>query len=131
MNDTKEERLLTVNKVIVKISSLSRRFFFNKADGEIAYFKFKNNRLYFVDDYTKDHIYAYQNKYFTHGFSHGGTLQALVLEFSEFIRLGKEVNGKQGYRGLYCEHWGYDKSSQLEIIEYAKEIGYLREVKND
>lgn len=81
--------------------------------------------IYIVDDYTKDHIYAYQNKYFTHG----GTLQALVLEFSEFIRLGKEVHGKQGYRGLDCEHWGYDKSSQLEIIEYAKEIGYLREVK--
>ena len=78
-----------------------------------------------TSNFELERVLVNGNKYFTHG----GTLQALVLEFSEFIRLGKEVHGKQGYRGLDCEHWGYDKSSQLEIIEYAKEIGYLREVK--
>ncbi|TFJ43944.1 hypothetical protein CKN80_09400 [Carnobacterium divergens] len=126
MNETKEKRLEIVNKLIEKISSVSRRFFYNKSDGSIAYFKFINNRLYFIDDYTKAHIYAYGNKYFNE-FSHGGTLQALVLEFSEFIRTGGNVNGKQGYAGLHCQFWGYDKESQDEVIAYAKEIGYLKE----
>lgn len=56
MNETKEQRMETVNKLITKISSVGRRFFFNKKDGFVAHFELKNNRIYFVDDYTKEKI---------------------------------------------------------------------------
>ena len=128
MNETKEQRMETVNKLITKISSVGRRFFFNKKDGFIAHFELKNNRIYFVDDYTKEKIYAYGPKYFENGFSHGGTMQSLILEFSEFIRTGRCVNGKNGYGGLYCPYWGYLASEMVEIRSFAKDIGYLKGV---
>ena len=126
MNETKEQRMETVNKLITKISSVGRRFFFNKKDGFIARFELKNNRVYFVDDYTKECIYAYGPRYFKNGFSHGGTMQSLILELSEFIRTGKCVNGKNGYGGLYCPHWGYSDSEMRYIRSFAVSIGYLK-----
>lgn len=126
MNETKEQRLETVNKLITKISSVGRRFFFNKKDGSVAYFKLENNRIYFVDDYTKESIYAYGPKYFRNGFSHGGTMQSLILEFSEFIQTGKCVNGKNGYGGLCCPYWGYLASEMFEIRSFAYDIGYIK-----
>lgn len=126
MNEEKEQRVEIINKLITKISSVGRRFFFNKKDGSVAYFKLENNRIYFVDDYTKESIYAYGPKYFGNGFSHGGTMQSLVLEFSEFIRTGKCINGKNGYGGLYCPYWGYLASEMFEIRSFAADIGYLK-----
>ena len=38
---------------------------------------------------------------------------------------GDDTNGKNGYGGLYCTHWGYDESDMLEIQVYAKELGYV------
>ncbi|MBC1290604.1 hypothetical protein [Listeria booriae] len=121
---TKQERLEIVNNIIKKIASLDRKFFYSAKNDMTAYMFFKNGRLYFKDDYTKQDIYAYAYKYFG-AFSHGGTLQALILDFSKYIRTGKNYNGENGYGGLNCRHWGYSAESMKAIQSYAMELGYL------
>lgn len=121
----KNGRLKIVNELIRFISERGRRFFFCKSKNQTAYMKLKNNRVYFVDDYTGEEVYAYPTYTDRNGFSHGGTLWALVCEFSEFIRTGKQANGIYGYGGLYGSGWGHGDEIQQEIINYSKEIGYL------
>lgn len=126
MKTTKQERLEVINNLILFISSKSRRFFYCKSKDRVAEMKLINNRVYFTDDYTGLNVYAYPSSSDRDGFSHGGTLWALVCEFSEYIRKGGYINGRHGYGGLYSEYWGYDEESHKEVIEYAKKIGYLR-----
>lgn len=125
MKSTKEQRLEIINNLIKFISERGRKFF--NTDNNLAYMKLKNGRIYFVDDYTKNEIAVINNYRDWKGFSHGGTLRALVLDFSEFIRTGKYSNGNNGYGGLYCPHWGHSVEVQKEIINYAKEVGYLNQ----
>lgn len=125
MDTTKEQRIEIVNNIIIKIGSVGRRFFYYKRDGKYGQFKIINNRIYYVDEYTKDVLYAYSYKHLEKGFSHGGTLNALVLDFSEFIRTGKYTNGKNGYSGLYCTHWGYSEVDMKDVQKHAKQLGYL------
>ncbi len=35
-------------------------------------------------------------------------------------------NGKNGYGGLYCTHWGWSEEGMKKMREYAREIGYLK-----
>ena len=128
---SKEERLEVINKLIQFISERGRRFFYSKRtvnmDVEsIAFMKLKKGRIYFVDDYTRKEIAVINNYKMWNGFSHGGTLRALVLDFAEYIRTGKYSNGNNGYGGLYCAGWGHSDEIQQEIIDYAKEVGYLK-----
>lgn len=126
METTKQERLDVVNKLITCISERGRRFFYSEENRQIAHMKIKNNRVYFIDDRTGIEVYAYPTYTDRKGFSHGGTLWAMVCEFSLFIRKGGYVNGVLGYGGLYGSGWGHSNEIQQEIIEYAKKIGYLR-----
>lgn len=121
----KKERLEAINKLITFISERGRRFFYCKSKDRTAYMKIKNGRVYFVDDYTEEDVYAYTHYTDRNGFSHGGTLWAMVCDFSEYIRKGNDANGSHGYSGLYSEYWGYDDESTKEIIIYARELGYL------
>ncbi|TPF19338.1 hypothetical protein CBE79_04525 [Priestia megaterium] len=59
-------------------------------------------------------------------FSEGGTLWGLIHDFSEFILTGKHTNGKNGYSGLYCPHWGYSEEDMNAIRELAVKVGYLK-----
>lgn len=126
----KQMRLETVNKLIKFISDRGRRFFYSHEnmvtnEPQVAKMFIRNNRVYFLDNYTNEEVYAYNG--FTHnGFSHGGTLWALVCEFSKYIRTGESANGHLGYGGLYSGGWGHSDEIQQEIIDYAKEIGYLK-----
>lgn len=128
---TKEERIEIINKLIKFISERGRRFFYRKEtllgkDTDfVAFMKLKNNRVYYVDDYTQTEIPIVSNGNWQ-GFSHGGTLRALVSEFAFFIRTGIPCNGMHGYGGLYSGGWGHSDEIQQEIINYAKEIGYLK-----
>lgn len=127
MNDTKQDRLETVNKIIKKIASCSRGFFYDISKDRYAKMIIKNHKVFFVDDWTGEEVYAYntvQNNKME--FSHGGTLWGLVNDFREFIVTGEYTNGNNGYSGLYCNHWGYDEADMLEIQAYAKELGYLK-----
>lgn len=122
----KEQRLEAINKLIQFISERGRRFFYSASNNRVAKMILKNNRVYFIDHHTGEGVYAYEG--FSHeGFSHGGTMFALVCDFSYFIRKGKSSNGVHGYGGLHSGGWGHSDEIQNEIIEYAKEIGYLKQ----
>lgn len=122
----KQERVEAINKLIKFISERGRRFFYSGTNDRASLMILKNNRVYFVDHRTGKDIYAYPNYPNQDGFSHGGTLWALVCDFSLFIRTGKSANGVHGYGGLYSGGWGHSDEIQQEIIDYAKEIGYLK-----
>lgn len=121
---SKEERCNLINNLLEVISNQDRGFFETK--GNLARFEIRNNRVYFIDDYTKEAILAYSSMNRRHrGFSHGGTLWSLVNDFREWIVTGKKSDGSNGYGGLYATCWGVSIASKEHIIEKAKEIGYL------
>lgn len=134
----KQERIDIINNLIKFISKRGRRHFYSKGtlhDDNVhstAYMRLLiNGRLYFVDNYTKELVSVIKSGREWYGFSHGGTLQALILDFADFIRTGKYSNGKNGYEGLYSSDWGHSEEIQQEIINYAIEIGYLKGDSND
>ncbi|MER2039695.1 MAG: hypothetical protein ABS944_16230 [Solibacillus sp.] len=128
----KQERLEAINKLIEFISERGRQFFRTKVTvaGElieiIAEMKLINGRVYYIDPYTKKQVTVRDTSIGWDGFSSGGTLRSLVLDFADFIRTGKDTNGNHGYGGLYATGWGHSEEVQKEIIDYAKEIGYLK-----
>lgn len=132
MNQTKQQRIETINKLITFISERGRRFFYSNRTinmeniDSTAFMELKNGRIYFIDDYTRREIAVINNYRDWKGFSHGGTLRALILDFAEYIRTGKYSNGNNGYGGLFCPHSGHNDEIQQEIIDYARQIGYLR-----
>lgn len=126
LKQTKQERVDIANKIIKKIASLGRGFFYCKSNETYGYFSLQNGKVFYTDDYAQEKLYAYGHKYLEKGFNHGGTLQALVMDFSEYIRTGKHTNGNNGYSGLYCPHWGYPEKDMKKIQEYATELGFLK-----
>lgn len=128
MND-KEKRIEAVNKIIREIANRGRQFFCSKSTGSVSYFYLageKNKRLWFMDKRGgKVNPYPSNSRRDDH-FSDGGTLWGLVQDFSEFIRTGKDSNGKNGYGGLYCSHWGYPEEDMEAIRKVAVEVGYLQ-----
>lgn len=126
----KQERLEAINKLLKFISERGRRFFYTDSNiltqkPAVAFMLLKHGRVYFKDHRTFREMLAYEGRLHD-GFSHGGTLWALICEFSYFIRTGEPSNGKYGYGGLYGSGWGHSDEIQQEIIDYAIEIGYLK-----
>lgn len=122
---TKQERVEAVNKMIKLISESGRQFFKTKSTGDIASMAIINGRVYYIDNYTKKQVYCKNGSPTWDHFSSGGTLQALVLDFADFIRTGKDTNGKNGYGRLFCGHWGYSDGAKSKVIDYAKTIGFV------
>lgn len=122
---SKEERLIVVNKIMKEISSRGGIFFY-ESKNRYAEMIIEKHKVFFVDDYTGEKVYAYNNcKH--RGFSHGGTLWGLVNDFREYIVKGDYTNGNNGYGGLYCPHWGYSKDDMKAIRQLAKDLGYLND----
>lgn len=124
---TKEERLQVVNKIIREIASRGRNFFYNQRKDRYAEMVIEKGKVYFIDDYTGERVYAYNTVQNAHrGFSHGGTMWGLINDFREYIVKGEYTNHNNGYGGLYCPHWGYPKEDMEEIQNLAKKLGYLK-----
>lgn len=132
----KEYRMKQANELIRMIANRGRRFFdyttVKRMDneallGSVSHFIIKNNRVYFKDGYTQKEMFTYNHLYMKE-FTPGGTLEALVLDLSEFIRTGQPTNGNNGYNGIFCHHenWGYSIEEMEEIRAYAKEIGFAK-----
>ncbi|PAF20058.1 hypothetical protein CHH49_18095 [Terribacillus saccharophilus] len=125
----KEKRVLLVNDLIKFISSKGRRFFYSNRTRQTAYFTFtgiNKTRLWYHDQ-NGSRINPYpSSRHREQSFSHGGTLYALMHDFSDYIMTGEYSNGKNGYGGLYGGAWGYSETDMKEIIEYAKKWGYLK-----
>ncbi|MGF0347678.1 hypothetical protein ACQR3P_28975 [Rhodococcus sp. IEGM1300] len=130
---TTQERLDIVNKLITFISNTGRRLFYSNGTVEssdvdsIAYMTIEDDITYFVDNYTLKKVPVKDSGEDWYGFSHGGTLRALVLDFADFIGGDDASNGRNGYGGIHCDHWGYSPEQREQVIDYAREIGYLKE----
>lgn len=131
ISSEKEKRCQLANELIEMIGNCGRKFFnyedstnWKNEKGIMSHFKLKNNRLYFVDGYIQRDIYAYSYRHFGRKFTQGGTMQALILDLSEFIRSGEATNAKNGYGGVYCDHWGYPEEDMIKIRNKAVEIGF-------
>lgn len=131
----KNERCKLANELIDVIANCGRKFFNHEIHknnpGVISYFLIRNNRVYFVDGYVQKSIYAYDYKYFRYKFSEGGTMKALTLDLAEYIRTGEPTNAKNGYGGVYCQHWGYPEEDMKKVQEKAVEIGFSKNLKED
>jgi hypothetical protein len=122
---SKEERCKLANELILLIATTGRKFFnYEQSGGDISAFTIAKGRTYFIDGYTNERIYAYDNRYFRKKFTQGGTMQALVLDIAEYIRTGKSTNSKNGYGGVYCDYWGYPATDMAKIQQKAQEIGF-------
>lgn len=130
MENTKQQRVEIVNKIIKEIASRSRKFF--HSDGNIAYLYLKNNKIWYKCEWVSKHqpitdICLSVPKYRKpKGWFHGGTLQSLVMDFCDYIRTGGDTNNNNGYGGLYCPHWGYKEDDMIAIRNVAIELGYLK-----
>lgn len=106
-----------VNAVIRIIASHGRRFFHHK--GTTARMVVADNgRIWFVDDYSGKAIYTHTSPCARwRGFSHGGTLRALVVQFRDYIRLGHELH--PGWLGHYRDDgsnvWGYEPEAMAAV----------------
>jgi elongation factor P hydroxylase len=125
MRKSQVERMNKVNELIEFISGIDRRFFYNKSKDKVAKFVEGKTTVFYIDDYTQETIHL-RNVCKDRGFSHGGTLWGLVHDFKEWIITGKHSNGRNGYGGLYCPHWGYTEEGMKKIQEKGKEIGFLK-----
>lgn len=132
LNDEKEQRLIDINELIILIGNRDRKFLSSHLDNYdttrlLVYgqFFFKFGRLYYIDDNTNKEINMESKFVINSGFSHGGTLWGLILDFSNFILTGYYSNAKHGYGGLYCPHWGYSEESMKEIRDFATKIKYI------
>lgn len=138
----RQERLEHANALIRVIASHGRRFFwyggtnvwnpvtktssFVPAD-RYAYFEFRQGRVYFVDDYTCKGTYLAKTGFANswRGFSHGGTLRALVEDMYQYIVNGtpvprwKIVIEQLGRKGLEDNIWGYDIEAARAVREAA------------
>lgn len=117
-----EKRVEQINHMISMFASTKRHIF--KKKDNVAKMIFRNNRIYFRDDWTQVDILVRNGKEWNN-FSHGGTTKAMVLEFKHFIRTGESPNGMYGYSGITGDYLGITEEEQSSIIAYAKEIGYL------
>ncbi|MBS4893743.1 MAG: hypothetical protein KHZ90_08210 [Veillonella parvula] len=125
MRKSQIERMNNINKLMELIGKLDRGFF--KTCNGLDMFIERKTTVKYLNGYTQKKLTIPNNDWKEiKGFSHGGTLTALVKDFKEFIITGKKTDGKNGYGGLYCRAWGYSIKNMDKIIKYAKEIGYLR-----
>ncbi|MDB1711631.1 hypothetical protein [Enterococcus avium] len=129
---SKESRCELANELIRLIASTGRQFFnYEENGGSIGRFELRSGRTYFIDGYLGKSIYAYENRFFRQKFTEGGTMQALILDIAEWIRTGKATNAKNGYGGIYCDHWGYPSEDMKKVREKAIEIGFSKGLDTD
>ena len=114
---TKQERLDLANKLIAEIAKHGRKFFSH--EGRVARLEMTNRGLiYLVDAYTSRPVYT-NNKHEWRGFSHGYTLQRLIIKISEFVKTGEPclcINSL----GYSPNTWEYPIQDLLPIWEVAK-----------
>jgi hypothetical protein len=122
---TRDGRIQVVNRIIEEIANRGRGFFYSDTTKQTSYFEWTGKKLWFIDKYTGKRVYPYNHSAHK-GFSEGGTLWGLVNDMRYFIIHGEHSNGKYGYGGLRCEHWGYEQKDMLAIQQLARELRYLR-----
>lgn len=104
----REKRLKIANQMIKIISDYGCRFFYSEKTGNVAFLKFKKNRLYFVSEYSGKEIYLHYRYW---KFHHGGTLRSLINALKDYIYSKKllPLNYLGPWPDWICngDLWGY------------------------
>lgn len=127
---TKEDRIKIVNEIIKEINSRSRGFL--GYNGTPDHLLLKSGRIYYYSAYYESRgktaviCLSVASHVRPLRLLTGGTMQALVRDFCEYIKGNDDADGENGYGGLYCPHWGYDPEDMKAIRAKATELGYLK-----
>ncbi|PGC57841.1 hypothetical protein COM24_05550 [Bacillus toyonensis] len=124
----KQKRIEIVNSLIKYLADHEREFFRYK--DRTARFEHDGRNLWFIDHGTNVPMRmtrsSYMNKKQEHNFSGGGTMWGLIRDFTDFIFGNDNSNGRNGYGGLHCTHWGWSEEGMEKMRDYARENGYLK-----
>jgi hypothetical protein len=127
-NQIKAQRATKINELIRCIGGCGRQFFFSKENNRFAVIEVDpRGRVWWIDDGSGRRIYTHYRGDWR-GFSHGGTLQALVIAFREYICTGEPIN--PGYFGPWpdwvcgSDLWGYGVDIQV-VREKAKALSVI------
>lgn len=116
------------NELINVIAAHGRKFFYCKSTERTAHFSLIKNRVYFNDDYTGKAILVRQTMDWK-GFSHGGTLRALVERIAEYIRTGKKIDISWiGPERSFTKGniWGYTEADMQATREAAITLAIIQ-----
>lgn len=122
----KQLRVAEVNQVIFIIANHGRRFFFSQSSQRYASMEVDaRGRVWFIDDYSGKRIYTHPTTWGSkwRGFTHGGTLRALVEDFRDYICTGTPLNpfvlGPERNNLCLGNIWGYEPDQMLAVREQA------------
>jgi len=128
--ENKRKRVKIVNEIIREINNRSRGFLGHGGNSDFIFIR--DRKLFYHSAYNeakgfKAHICLFvASNIRPLRLLTGGTMQALVRDFCEYIKGNDDANGENGYGGLYCPHWGYDPEDMKAIRAKATELGYLK-----
>jgi len=127
----KRQRCEQVNQAIRIIADHGRRFFYSQAVDRYASMEVdQRGKVWFIDDYTGKRIFTHETVWGGRwrGFTHGGTLRAVVEAFRDYIRTGEPMH--PGYLGPErfndSNIWGYDEAGMKAVREQAGALPVFR-----
>lgn len=128
--EEKARRVAIVNEIIREIASRGRNFI--SYNGNADFIFIKDRKLFYHSAYKEgkgdkaDLCLSVAEYIRPLRLLTGGTMQALVRDFCDFIKGDDDANHNNGYGGLYCPHWGYPDEDMKAIQDKAIELGYLK-----
>ena len=128
----KRQRAEQVNQAIQIIANHGRRFFFSQTANRYASMEVdRRGKVWFIDDYTGKRVFTHETVRGGRwlGFSHGGTLRALVEAFRDYIRTGESMHpGYLGHQRFNDSNiWGYDEAGMKVVREQAGALPVFRQ----
>jgi hypothetical protein len=124
----RNERVEQINELVKLIGGLGRRFFWSEKTGAYAQMICDTRgRLYWQDQYTLELIYLHY-RYWSKGFTNGGTMRHCVNMFKRYVMTGKSLPPIFGpWPDSICDGdlWGYGKENMIIIRRRARELGLL------
>lgn len=145
--NAKQARLQHANDLIRVIASHGRRFFWHAGVNVLdpatkavtwvpaeryASLELRSGRVYFIDDYTQKSIYTHKTSIPSRwrGFSHGGTLRALVEVMRDYIIHGITLHPEY----IAPERinpgsniWGYSQEEAISVREAAFKLPIIKQ----
>lgn len=123
----KRQRCKQVNQVIEIIGAHGRRFFFSESNQRYAKLEVdQRGKVWLIDDYTGKRVFTHPTTWGSRwkGFSHGGTLRALIERFRDYICEGKPMplNWLGPERFGDSNIWGYDEESMNVVRHQAASL---------
>ncbi|MNS79847.1 hypothetical protein D3C72_1135100 [compost metagenome] len=127
--EVKRARLAEAHRVIDAIAAVGRRFFYHERDDRTARMEVDDRgRVWWIDEYRGDRIYASEVGAEWRHFSNGGTLKAIAEELVVYVKTGKPV--RRGHFGPWPEwlagpggdRWGYGAEAMDAVRAAVSEL---------